>query len=168
MTQSEPRRPWRTNKSVADRCNAVLRRLPPTTDGDITSLVAQVAALIGKPIKILPVGDARWEQLTGLTLDGGPFYAILIRPTDGIYYQIHCILHELAHLLFGHRPTSGVTRMQGQFGNSRVIHVRLIETDDAPMSETDLEAEGEAEYLAHLLGARVLRPRYAEGEEVYG
>lgn len=168
MTHAELRTPWRTNESVAERCNAVLRRLPTATDGNISTLVAQVAVLVGRPIKILPVGDSRWEQLTGLTLDGGGSYAILIRPTDAIYYQIHCILHELAHLLFGHKPTSGVDRMQGQFGPSRVIHVRLIETDDAPMTESDLESEGEAEYLAHLLGARVLRPRYAEGEEVFG
>lgn len=168
MTHAEPRPPWRTSGSVADRCHALLEQLPVAPDADIRSLVAQVADLLGKPIQILPVGDERWEQLTGMTLDAGSSYAILIRPTDGIYYQIHCILHELAHLLFGHNPTTAVTRMQGQFPAGRLIHVRLIETEDAPMTETDLEAEGEAECLAHMLGARVLRPRYSEGEEVYG
>lgn len=168
MTEWENLAQWRRDEIIRTKGDRIFSALPQLTDGTVVTLVALVSQMIGKPIKIQPVGNERWEQLTGMTLDFGTYFGILIRPTDSIYYQIHCILHELAHLLFEHPPTAAVHQLQGQFGPAMVVHVRLIETADEPLTEDDAATEGEAEYLAHLLARLILRPRYSDGEEVYG
>jgi hypothetical protein len=132
-------------KAIRRRCEARLRELSLPTPFDLDTFIASVAARRGRPI-------ARYA----LPLMGGLPGLWLTMPTgDLIYYeertsplhQQHIILHELCHILLGHRGIHPVA-----IGDLTLAELRALRTDHYTRDE-----EHEAETLATLIGYRVQR-----------
>lgn len=144
-------------------------------DRTLDALVEHVADLHGKPIHVDAIDDTDWETLTALWVDFPHEAQILYRSTDTRLYQMHCILHELAHIVLRH-PGCNVlgddSSLASYRGTNGLVRGRLLETGgskDLENADGDRRIlEGEAEHLAHLLSRSLLRPRFREDEEVFG
>lgn len=147
--------------------------LPP--GADLPTIVGRVADLTGRRIEVEPIGDRDWETVTGLLLIEDSRARILSRRSDPRWYQFHTVLHELAHLLWGH-PGCGTIpwRHAGMnyAGNARAVLARGVVTRDFEKSvdygSVDAVVEAEAEKLAQLLSAIVLLPNQGRDEAVFG
>ncbi|NQX18260.1 hypothetical protein [Rathayibacter sp. VKM Ac-2857] len=144
-------------------------------DQTLDALVEHVADLHGKPIHVDAIDDTDWETLTALWVDFPHEAQILYRSTDTRLYQMHCILHELAHIVLRH-PGCNVlgddSSLASYRGTDGLVRGRLLETGSSEgIENADGDRrilEGEAEHLAHLLSRSLLRPRFREDEEVFG
>ncbi|PPF32453.1 hypothetical protein C5D04_10385 [Rathayibacter sp. AY1D2] len=144
-------------------------------DQTLDALLEHVADLHGKPIHVDAIDDTDWETLTALWVDFPHEAQILYRSTDTRLYQMHCILHELAHIVLRH-PGCNVlgddSSLASYRGTNGLVRGRLLETggsEDLENADGDRRIlEGEAEHLAHLLSRSLLRPRFREDEEVFG
>lgn len=143
-----------------------------TSTSTLVSIVSLVVERFGKPIAIEPIGNEGWATVTGLWVDTAERHRILIRKTDTPLYQMHVILHELAHILFEHpgcktaRATSPAVALDASSAVVRARKVIATNSDDSAVSDAVLE--GEAEQLAFLLSRVLLRPKNHSDERVFG
>ncbi|MBF4632693.1 hypothetical protein ITJ42_15850 [Clavibacter michiganensis subsp. phaseoli] len=140
----------------------------PRTVDDLVEIVSRIS---GKPVLIERLGDERWERLTALWLAYPDQDVVLVRSTDSQLYQTHCVLHELAHIVYEHpgcsdfaTPDDVTAFVQGGY----TVRGRRIEPDAARVTSHHDTCEGEAESLARLLGRSLLRPRYLADEQAFG
>ncbi|MFJ4167834.1 hypothetical protein ACIPY5_19960 [Microbacterium sp. NPDC089698] len=167
--------PSRSDKDLRDRADWLVGQLELPDGADLEMIVGRVADLTGRRIDVEPVGDRDWETVTGLLLIDDTRARILSRRSDPRWYQFHTVLHELAHLLWGH-PGCGTLpwRHAGMkhVGNARAVLARGVVTRDFERSidygNLDAVVEAEAEKLAQLLSAIVLATPQARDEAVFG
>lgn len=136
-------------KTLRRRCAARIRDLPIQTPFDIQIFTAVLAERRGRPIALHP-----------MPLHGEPFGAWFAEPSvDVVFYeqrttslhQRHIILHELGHILCGHRGIDGVTLAALLSGDGAAT-----EHSRAALTGCTIDAEeGEAEMIATLILARV-------------
>lgn len=169
MRKTEATEPWLIDNDTERSAREIFDWF--ISDGrvaDVQSVVKRASSLLGFPIRVLPAGDSSWGKLTGLTLKYPDHYAILIRPEHHAHYRVHCLLHEVSHLLFGHPPSESAEKLVPSAGHDNVRHARLIAWDGEAVSASERRHEGEAEELARLLGTLVMHPRYSSGERKFG
>ncbi|WP_146081244.1 hypothetical protein [Rathayibacter rathayi] len=162
---------WLASEEIQSGAEAMMAELGITQDVTLQEMIELVSQRVGKPIRVLALGNDEWNILTGCMLDFGEFFGILIRSNDAAFYQIHNIAHELAHMLWGHPAVkweapdaSGPNAYQGT-----VIHARAMHRPDGKsLSRENMIREGEAEALAHLLAQALLRPKYVADERIFG
>lgn len=141
---------------------------PPQT---LDHLVSQVEKQYGKPIHIEAIGDERWEALTGIWLDHNNFGRILVRATDPPLYRVHCILHELAHILLEHRGCQTLAREIGFLTNNNDPSHSFSSARARLMSSGQLnsaEEEAAAEEIAYALARTLIKPRNQMDESAFG
>lgn len=165
----------RNQDELRTRAGAQLERLNLSEGVELPEIVRQVAMTTHKRIDIEPVGDKDWETVTGLVLQSADSAKILVRKSDPRWYQFHTVLHELSHVLFGHKecatlpvkhPGNHYVRA-GQTVLARGIATPDFEVD-LDFSDQALVMEAEAEKLAQLLSRVALRPRHGRDEAVFG
>ncbi|MCZ7416139.1 MULTISPECIES: ParH-like protein [unclassified Streptomyces] len=88
------RRLWRRAGRIADS-------LPLPSPFDATAFIASVAERRGRPIEILPVPLPHTGPCGLLATTSGTDYILCTRDTTALHRE-HILLHEAAHLLFGH------------------------------------------------------------------
>lgn len=167
--------PSRSDAELRERADRLLERLELPEGADLQTIVGKVADRIGRRIEIEPVGDRAWETVTGLLLIEDTRARILSRRSDPRWYQFHTVLHELAHLLWDH-PGCGTIPWKHpgmkHVGNARTVLARGVVTRDfetsIDYSNSEAVVEAEAEKLAQLLSAVVLRPVRNRDQEVFG
>jgi hypothetical protein len=166
---------WFEHADVAARTTQTFEENRFQDDQTLDALLKHVSDLHGKPINVDAIDDDDWQTLTALWVDFPDEAQILYRSTDTRLYQMHCILHELAHIALRH-PGCNVlgddSSVASYRGTNGVVRGRLLEAgglEDLENVDGDRRIlEGEAEHLAHLLSRSLLRPRFREDEEVFG
>lgn len=166
---------WPTADQIKKRSKERFSSLGLAPDADLDQVVQRVAEGLGKPIRIEAVGDEKWETLTALLVETDDSANILVRHDDSQLYRNHCILHELAHIIYNHpgcRTAKATAPAIAHSDFSDRVLGRILELErGAHLTDVDSAAaviEGEAESLAYLLARRLLRPRHHADERVFG
>ena len=129
----------------------------------LTYLIERVAQLRSKEIRVEQVGDSEWETITGLWVEGEDVTRVLTRRTDSALYQTHCLLHEIAHILFNHESCPGLSLPLAARRGRNPSSTSLGEED--PVQRL---IEGQAESLAHLLAQYLFRSSNEAANQVFG
>ena len=151
-------------KALQRRCEAQLRALALPPAFDLAALIERLGAARGRPIVLLPATARRAP--CGVWLAARTRDYIFYESDTTPLHRAHIILHELAHLLLGHRSA--------EIADADLLRA-LVPHLDAHVLETvlrragyDTEHEQEAELLASLLLARLApgepRPPTVDGE----
>lgn len=167
--------PSRTAQELRRNAETLLHSLSLPPAADLETIVRRTADTTGLRVEVDPVGDKDWETVTGLVLVSQGRARILVRKSDPPWYQFHAVLHELAHLLFGHigcgtLPARHPAAHHGPQGVSvlarGVVNVDFDREVDFDCPSTVIEAE--AEKLAQLLSRVALTPATGRDEAVFG
>jgi len=141
---------------------ATLPRAPRLPD-----VVAGVAALIGKPTRIVDVDGPGWGPLTALVSQLEHENIVLVPAGAPPLYRMHCVLHELGHLVHGDAgaPTKASVAAFAAGG-----HVCQRALDDGPGLTPVSSGDDEhfAETFAYELARVLLRGGAGADERVYG
>ncbi|RFA17749.1 hypothetical protein [Subtercola boreus] len=163
---------WKGGHDIADRCARIFEDNGLGGPRNMEELVTRVSNISGKPVMIEPLGDERWETITALWVSYPASDLVLVRATDTHLYRTHCILHELAHIIYRHPGCSDLASaevVQSLISDGATVRGRVVNPQAVRVaSERSETIEGEAENLARLLGRSLLRPRYAAGEKSFG
>lgn len=157
------------------RVDELLHTLRLERGSSLDTVVRRAATVSGKSIEVEPIGTREWRTITGLVLLTGDTAKILVRRSDPRWYQFHVVLHELAHVLFGHAGCASLVSSHPARHHVRpgqqVLARSTADTwfeDKIDFFDPESVAEAEAEKLAELLAAHMLAPRHAADEEVFG
>lgn len=165
---------WPTAAQIKQRSADKFTSLDLTPDADLAYVIRRAEERIGKPIRIEPVGNEKWETLTALLVETDESANILIRHDDSEIYQNHCILHELAHIIYNHpgcRTAKATAPAMAHSDFSDKVRGRILALESGEATEVEGASaiiEGEAESLAYLLARRLLRPRHQADERTFG
>jgi hypothetical protein len=165
---------WPTAAQIKQRSADKFSSLDLAPDTDLAYVVRRASEQLGKPIRIEAVGNEKWETLTALLVETDASANILIRHDDSQLYQNHCILHELAHIIYNHpgcRTAKATAPAIAHSDFSDKVRGRILALQAGGFSEIEGASaviEGEAESLAYLLARRLLRPRHQADERVFG
>ncbi|UFU13482.1 hypothetical protein LQK89_13315 [Curtobacterium sp. C1] len=77
----------------------LVRTLP--TDPRLDDVVAAVARSVGTPTRVVDVDGPSWGSLTALVSQAPHENLVLVPAAVPPLYRMHCVLHELGHLLHG-------------------------------------------------------------------
>lgn len=91
---------WRLRR----RCAARLRELPMPVPFEVRALCQQVAAVRGRPIRLLPI--AGLTGVCGLWVATDASDLVFYEQDTTPSHQEHIILHELSHIICDHYPKS--------------------------------------------------------------
>jgi hypothetical protein len=138
-------------KALRRRCETHLRRLELPQQFELSAMVDRVAERRGRPIVLWPV--VRRPGMCGLWAAMPARDYIFYESDTSPVHQAHIILHELAHLIWGHQ-------------SAHILDLDLLQSLlpdlDPAMLETvlrraqyDTNEEREAEVLASLLLRRL-------------
>ncbi|MEC3980921.1 hypothetical protein [Amycolatopsis sp. H20-H5] len=94
-------------KDLIRGCEAIAARLPIPDPFDIKVFTATVQAELGRRIEMIPVTTEPTTPCGLLASTATAHYIFYAANTTGVH-QEHIQLHELAHLLCGHRETVGL------------------------------------------------------------
>jgi len=132
-------------KAIRRRCEARLRELSLPTPFDLDTFIAGIAARRVRPIAryALPLMGG----LPGLWLETDTADLLYYEERTSPLHQQHIILHELGHILLGHRGAD-----PAEVGDLTLAELRVLRADHYTRDE-----EHEAETLATLIGYRVQR-----------
>jgi hypothetical protein len=138
-------------------------------------VVAAVAARIGKPVRVVDVDGPSWGALTALVSQSPDAALVLLPPGSTPLYRMHCVLHELGHLVRGDTGAP-VPRTQLAFAawsaGSTVCHRSIDEVQHAhpAPSGTALQGDDEefAESFAYELATVLLSGTVGVDERTYG
>lgn len=165
---------WPTAAQIKQRSADKFASLDLAPDADLAYVVQRASEQLGKPIRIEAVGNEKWETLTALLVETDESANILIRHDDSQLYQNHCILHELAHIVYNHpgcRTAKATAPAMAHSDFSDKVRGRILALESGGLTEIEGASaiiEGEAESLAYLLARRLLRPRHQADERVFG
>ncbi|PZE65977.1 hypothetical protein [Curtobacterium sp. MCBD17_021] len=138
-------------------------------------VVDAVAARIGKPVRVVDVDGPGWGALTALVSQLPDVALVLLPPGSTPLYRMHCVLHELGHLVRGDTGAP-VPRTQLAFAawsaGGNVCHRSL---DDTPVPSAGpvggvLHGDDEefAETFAYELATVLLSGTVGVDERTYG
>jgi hypothetical protein len=134
-------------KAIRRRCEARLRELSLPTPFDLDTFIAGIAARRGRPIAryALPLMGG----LPGLWLETDTADLLYYEERTSSLHQQHIVLHELGHILWGHRGTH-----PAEIGELTLAEWRALRREHYTRVE-----EQEAETLATLIHHHVHRAR---------
>ena len=139
-------------RALRRRCEERLRHLDLPEPYDSDALIEQLAERRGRGIRVLPLpGGRRDGAPCGLWLAREREDWIFIESDTSPLHREHILLHELAHMIFGHgEQPGGEHQIPDLLGNLDIAMVRRVLSRT---SYTTVE-EQEAELLASLILAR--------------
>lgn len=142
----------------------MVERLAPTPQTSITGILRNAEMVYGKPLYLQACRTDQLRGLTGLFRDTPEGGYISYRQDDPVTYQLHCICHELAHVVFVHEDcnvlrASGLADEQADALNTLVIRGRGAVSDPEELV---------AEEFAYRLMQRLLRTHLSEEDSIFG
>jgi hypothetical protein len=138
-------------KNVQRRCEAQLRALELPGQIELSTLLARIAALRSRPIAVWPL--ARRPGACGLWVATPLRDYVFYESDTSPLHQAHIILHELGHVIWGHRSADVL--------DHRVLQALLPDIDPGVLETVLRRAryetieEQEAEMLASLVLPRL-------------
>ncbi|MFI7588142.1 hypothetical protein ACIB24_13825 [Spongisporangium articulatum] len=143
----------RADRRMRRRCAELVRDLVLSDPFDLDDVVAQVSTARGRPIRLLPMNRGAWHAVCGVWVTGESEDFIFVDGQATGVHREHIVLHELAHMLCGHR--SGLA--ESRFADVSALVPDLDpETIRRVLARSDYEddQEREAELLASMLRGR--------------
>ncbi|MFD8753872.1 hypothetical protein ACFV0O_23265 [Kitasatospora sp. NPDC059577] len=135
----------------AGRFAELLRRFDLPRPFRLDDLCEAVAALRGRPLRLLPMPRPADAGVCGLWVAFGAVDHVYYAPVASGVHQTHIILHELAHMLLDHRQPSGAApEMLAQLfpDLDPAMAVRLLARSQSGAADRQ---EKEAELLASMM-----------------
>ncbi len=151
-------------RALRRRCEERLRDLELPVPFDVRAFCDRVAARRGRPVYLRPIvtHSGPWGFWAAGTVADYLFYESVTSPL----HQEHIILHELAHLICGHRPTP-LTRPELLAGIFPSLSPETVQQILGRVAYTTAE-EQEAEVLASVLLERIGATRSAAAPSADG
>ncbi|PYY35597.1 MULTISPECIES: hypothetical protein [unclassified Curtobacterium] len=138
-------------------------------------VVDAVAARIGKPIRVVDVDGPSWGALTALVSQSPDAALVLLPPGSTPLYRMHCVLHELGHLVRGDTGVP-VPRTQLDFAawsvGGTVCHRSIDDVQHTLPAPAGSSLQGDdeefAETFAYELATVLLSGTVGADERTYG
>ncbi|MER8182008.1 hypothetical protein [Kitasatospora sp. NPDC094015] len=140
-----------------ERCDALLDRIDVPRPFTVEKLVAKIAADRGRPLRLLPLparSNAAEVGICGMWVAFGTVDHVYHSVVTSPIHQTHIVLHELSHILLGHRQSGepDPSELQQLFPDlDPAMAARLLARG---RSEATTEQERETELLASLIWHR--------------
>jgi hypothetical protein len=77
----------------------------------LSDVVHAVAGRVGKPVRVVDVDGPSWGGLTALVAQHDHEAMVLVPTTAPPLYRMHCVLHELGHLVHGDTGAAPTTQL---------------------------------------------------------
>lgn len=138
----------------------------------LPDVVDAVAARIGRPTRVVDVDGPAWGPLTALVSQSPDENLVLVPAGAPRLYRMHCVLHELGHLVRGDAGAPTPASLAAFAAGGHVCQRALDEQSDAdgaalvPVSADDDEHFAEA--FAYELAPYLLAGSGAVDEQAYG
>jgi hypothetical protein len=143
---------------------AMVDRLAPHAHTTVTGILRRAEEIYGKPLYLQAFPAGRLKGLTGLFRDTPEGGYISYRQDDPVTYQLHCICHELAHVVFVHEDCH-VARESAVSGEvTDALNTLVIRGRGAVTDPEELVAED----FAYRLMQRLLRTELSEEDGIFG
>ncbi|MFX0580053.1 hypothetical protein [Nocardia nepalensis] len=143
---------WRRSDPIVEQVRAVTSALAIPHPWNRTAFLEHIAALVGKPIRLMPLPASLTAGLPcGLVLDRVEDIMIAYDTHSSGYHADHIVLHEIGHLLLDHADDKSADTRQAAVGTlfpgiDPNTVVRVLERSDY-----DATAERQAELFASLV-----------------
>lgn len=140
---------------LVDRARAAVREegLQSVGQFDIDEFTRRLGASRGMAIRLVPVElGSTAQELCGLCVRRGDTAIVYYSNSGNELYRLHNIVHELGHLLFGHRTVAPLERpsLQRSLTTSQHRATQWLAGNADPLYDAFAEAEADA------LGAALL------------
>lgn len=140
---------------------ATLPRAPGLPD-----VVAGVGRLVGKPTRVVEVDGPSWGTLTALVSQHEHENLVLVPADAPELYRMHCVLHELGHLVHGDLGTPSPASLAA-FASGGHVCQRSLDSEAGLVSISG-DDEHFAERFAYELASVVLAGTAGADERAYG
>lgn len=154
----------------------LVRTLP--ADPRLDDVVAAVARSVGTPTRVVDVDGPSWGSLTALVSQAPHENLVLVPAAVPPLYRMHCVLHELGHLLHGDAgaptPASVASLAAGTNVCQRDVDGRSVAHADDPTQTAGhglVSVSGDDEHFAEDFAyevATVLLGTGSSDERAYG
>lgn len=140
---------------------ATLPRAPQLSD-----VVSGIGRMVGKPTRVVDVDGPSWGPLTALVSQFEHENLVLVPADAPPLYRMHCVLHELGHLVHGDvgSPTPSSV---AEFAAGGHVCRRALDADSGLVSISD-DDEHFAERFAYELATVLLAGATGADERAYG
>ncbi|AYY13001.1 hypothetical protein EF847_10100 [Actinobacteria bacterium YIM 96077] len=148
-------------RRIRQACDEQLHRLVLPEPFTIDAFCSTLARERGKPIRLMPMPDGA-DSPCGMWLATADTDWVFHQSATSQLHQEHIVLHELAHMIFGHTTKQDRSeRLQTSLLPD--LDPGMIASMLARASYTSVE-ERQAEMLAGLIGAQVRRRDHMDAE----
>lgn len=156
------------HKQLRKRCEARLRELDIPIPFDARSFCSVLARQWGRPIVLQPVASATGPS--GLWAAGPSVDVIFYERATSPLHQEHIILHEVCHLLCGHRPApmteTGLSSLLFPHLNPAMVQ-HVLQRMGYP-TEEEYEAELQASLILEQAASSASRGRVKADGDIAG
>lgn len=140
--------------SLQRSCEQLLMGLEIPDPFDVDVLLARVAALRQRPVRLLPLLPGLRDDPSGMWVPLPEEDVLFAESSVSDWYRDHVTMHEVGHMLWQHVGTvRDVTAWLGQYG----VRPETPTQVQLRCSVTAVEREQEAEMVALLIEARITR-----------
>lgn len=143
---------------------SMVERLAPRSRTSITGILRNAEKIYGKPLHLQAYRADRLRGLTGLFRDTPEAGYIAYRQDDPVTYQLHCICHELAHVVFVHEDCHVLRGSELAGAQADALNTLVIRGRGAVSDPEELVAEE----FAYRLMQRLLRTEFSEEDDIFG
>ncbi|MBF4613157.1 hypothetical protein [Curtobacterium sp. VKM Ac-1376] len=147
-----------------DAVRALVATLPPAPR--LSDVVTGVGRTVGKPTRVVDVDGPSWGPLTALVSQFEHENLVLVPAGSPPLYRMHCVLHELGHLVHGDVGTPSPSSI-AEFAAGGHVCRRALDGDTGLVSISD-DDEHFAERFAYELATVLLAGASAADERAYG
>lgn len=151
-------------RSASDTVGALVATLPPSPR--LPDVVAGVGRFVGKTTRVVDVDGPSWGPLTALVSQFEHENLVLVPAGAPELYRMHCVLHELGHLVHGDVGAPSATSI-AEFASGGHVCRRALDGDTGLVSISD-DDEHFAERFAYELATVLLAGSAGADERAYG
>lgn len=151
-------------RSASDTVGALVATLPGSPK--LLDVVDGVGRMIGKPTRVVDVDGPSWGPLTALVSQFEHENLVLVPADAPALYRMHCVLHELGHLVHGDVGSPTATSIAA-FASGGHVCRRALDGDSGLVSISD-DDEHFAERFAYELATVLLAGSASADERAYG
>jgi hypothetical protein len=151
-------------RSGADAVRELVADLPRSPR--LADVVDAVGRSVGTPTRVVEVDGPSWGTLTALVSQFEHENLVLVPAGAPALYRMHCVLHELGHLVHGDTGTPTTETVAAFAAGGHVCRRTLDE--DPGLAAVSGDDEHFAERFAYEMATVVLAGSAGDDERTYG